>query len=143
MGEGDARHIGDIPHIVGRPRFDPGEQRVVQFAVLLEEFSPGVRHGGGRLEKQQALRGDRGVHPPPGDLFDGAAVVPRRIVTKQREHEAVFAPRGAVARARVAARAEKDRHHIATKARCGRLGGACAFHTGEHQCEHADQWDSF
>jgi hypothetical protein len=80
-----------------------------------------VGHGGHRLEQEQAFFRHGGVHTPAGHLLDDPRVVALWIIAEEREHEAVLAAGGAVAGARIATGAEKDRHDIAAEARWRRF----------------------
>jgi hypothetical protein len=75
-----------------------------------------MRHGTNSLEQQEALLRYGRIHPAADHFMNNPFVVAFRIVTKQREHEPVFAASGSVARAGIASGAEQYGHDIPAKA---------------------------
>jgi hypothetical protein len=83
-----------------------------------------VRDFSKRFKQEQAPFGNGEVDPPSCDVVDDAVVVARRIISKKREHESVFAFGGTVTRPRITAGTEKDGHHVLTKTRDGFAPGS-------------------
>ena len=75
-----------------------------------------MRHSAGGFGHQQALVGSGQIDPPPGHFPRQTEIVSGRIEAEQRQAKPVFAARGPVATAHVAARLHEDRHHIQLKA---------------------------
>ena len=105
----DSRRAGVELRAVGDPAFE----NLVVILARLRQLAALVRHGGGRLEQDQAVvrRGD--VHAATGQVVGEGAHVVNWVVPAQRELEAVLAVLRSVADAGVAAELREHRHHVA------------------------------
>ena len=119
----DVERFGDVLRIVGRAVLDPSHEDVIVRRADVYLLAAGVWHGLGGFFDKQTLGGQGEVQPARAELPSDAVVIAVGIVTEERQHEAVLPAGRAVARAGVAAGAQKNWHHIEPKADTSRLGG--------------------
>ena len=105
------RHIGCV---VRRASFEPADERLVEFAALVEFLAARVRGVAVRFRHEHRGLGDGEIDPATGLLAGQAIVILFRIEAPEREHEAVLAACGTVAA--IALRFHEDGHHIEPEA---------------------------
>ncbi len=108
--------VGHVLRIVGCSGSDPVEQCSVVRAFRGENLAAGVGNFAERFEQEQAALRHGEIDAATSDVIDDAVVVARRIVTEEREHEAVFALCRTVAGASIATRTEKNGHDVLPEA---------------------------
>ena len=88
----------------------------IRFGVGCEKLTTGVIDFSNPFKQQQALFRSSEVEAAARMLFQQAVVVAFRVVTKQRQHEAVFTSRRSVAITRVATRPHEDGNDVVLEA---------------------------
>ena len=120
----DAVRIGEV---AGRALFDPGNKGFICQAVPFEADAPFMRHGSTGLGDDQARFRHADIHPAAEEFLADGIVIQLWVRAAERELEAIFPQRVAVAGPRVATRLGKHRHHLMSEAARRRGGGKLDF----------------
>ena len=113
----DAGDLRNVRGIVRRAGVDPLQQGSCSIRVSgLKRRPPLCGTAPMALRRRRLCSGDSEIDAAAWDLLGEAVIVACRVVAKEGEMESVFADRGAVASAAVAAGAKEDGHHVEAEA---------------------------